>query len=523
MQHDPKGDGGRKSAGLGAAGLRQLRISLATCVALGLAGTAQAADKHGAKTAPVGHFVKAAAVKQSPVLSAAEQAVAKQPRDAGARAALGRIYLREGRFLSAATALGDAVSLGDTGNRTLLALALAQVGSGQDGAALMTLEQGKGSIPVVDLGLALALAGEPEKGAALLADAVKAGDGSEKLRANLAYAYALAGDWAQARNLISTDLPADRVDARMTEWAAKAKPEASRERVASLLGVAIKSDTGLPARLALAPAPAPVQAKVDSPVMAAAAETAVPTPVLAANSAESSELAPTVPAPVASSANVENFRVITASMTPVSPAPDMAAPAVDPKPVAAKLADKTKAKAKPAKAQTKSPDAQMAQAEPAAKPAPKVLRSGNHMVQLGAFLSEQNAQRARDAAVARDKGLEGRISIAKATVNGRDFWRVTVAGLDAASAAGKCEAIRKAGGACFARANLPAAVGVPTIHTAVLAPKITTPAKAVAKAAVQAKPADKPKQVAAASPAPKENISPRSMALAMAVKARLAH
>jgi len=510
MQQESNVSVGGKPAGLALPGQMQLCAGAALALAL-VAGSAQAAEKHSGK--PVaGHFVKASAkqaAKANPALSAAEQAVAANPRDAAARAALGRFYLREGRFLSAATALGDAVTLGDTGNRTLLALALAQVGSGQDGAALLTLEQGKSTIPVVDLGLALALAGEPDKGAAILADAVKAGDGSEKLRANLAYAYALAGDWAQARNLISTDLPADRVDARMTEWAAKAKPEASRERVAGLLGIAIKADAGLPAQLALAPAPAP--ANVETPQLAAA-ETAVAAPILAANSADAAEMAPTVPAPAASTANVENFRVLSSGTTPVSGAVDPAPAAAEAKPAAAKLAEKSSAKpaakSKPAKPERAEP--KLAAAKPVeAKPAAKPLKAGNHAVQLGAFLSEANAQRARDMAVSRDKALDGRVTIAKATVNGRDFWRVSVAGLDAASASGKCDAIRKAGGACFAHTIYSAA---PAVRTAAVTPKFSTP---LAQPAT--KPAAQPKQVA------QENLSPRSMALAMAVKARLAH
>ena len=56
-------------------------------------------------------------------IQTAENAVAAEPRDAQARAALGRTYIKAGRYASAVTALNDAVALGETGVKTLEDLA----------------------------------------------------------------------------------------------------------------------------------------------------------------------------------------------------------------------------------------------------------------------------------------------------------------------------------------------------------------------------------------------------------------
>ena len=327
----------------------------------------------------------------------AEAAVERAPRDAGARASLGRVYLKEGRFASAATVLGDAVSLGETSGRTLLALALAQVGCGQPREAVVTLDKGGALIPAADLGLALALAGETGRGVTILAEAVHSGDRSDKLRANLAYAYALDGRWAESRSLVAVDLPADQVDARMTDWAKAAKPEAARERVASLLGVSLHEDAGLPTRLALAPEAQAVEVAAAEPV---------------------AEL-PAVAAPVAVAMAEPEFHAV---------APEaLGAPAV--KAVSVK----------------KLPRVKMARVALA-----KV--AGHHAAQLGAFLSEQNAAKAKSRALARDKTLAERdVVIAKAVVAGRTFWRVSLAGLNAAAATSACASVRRNGGECLAR------------------------------------------------------------------------
>ena len=76
-----------------------------------------------------------------------------------------------------------------------------------------------------------------------------------------------------------------------------------------------------------------------------------------------------------------------------------------------------------------------------------------HLVQLGSFVSQQNAERARQTFLARDPTLgRHQFLITQAVVKGRSFWRVAVMGFDAGSASHMCGSIRHHGGACFAYA-----------------------------------------------------------------------
>jgi len=212
-----------------------------------------------------------------------------------------------------------------------------------------------------------------------------------------------------------------------------------------LLGVAMRADTGLPSHLALAPAapeaqrlalatlPSAMLPSVAAPALAAAPE---PAPAPLGELPPMAEPAPPAAAPAA----------WLAAPTPifhaVQPANTM--------PV--KLA-KHQPKAKPVRSPKPAPEPK---AEDAAEPAPaKLAKAGNHQVQFGAFLSEKNAERAKRQALGRDKSLNaGDVSIAKAEVGGKTFWRVAIAGLDANGAASKCQSIRKTGGSCFARNDI---------------------------------------------------------------------
>ena len=405
----------------------------------------------------------------------AEISVAQAPREASLRATLGRAYLKNGRFQSAATALSDAVTLGDNSGRTLLALALAQIGSGQNEAALHTLDMGNNVIPVADLGLALALAGEGDKGSLMLGDAVRAGDRSDKLRANLGYAYALAGRWAEARTIVAMDLPADKVDERMTEWAQAARPEAGRERVAKLLGVGLADDAGMPMQLALNRSEGPMRmASAEATAVSAAPMPATPMPALAAAAPAPAPEAPLAAAPASEPAPAQTeLPAVTEQAAqpapaftpaPFTPAPvfhaipvpmtaQEARPVRAARPVAMAVAlhnPRIKAAAKP-KAAQQTLAVETARAEPRAA-------SGNHVLQLGAFLSEKNALRAKKTFLSREKSFaDADVVIAKATVDNRQFWRVSVNGFSANAASNKCAAIRKSGGACFAHSSaLPA-------------------------------------------------------------------
>ena len=163
-------------------------------------------------------------------IDAAERQAEKSPQDAATRANLGNAYLMAGRFESAVTALEDARYLGDSTGRTALALGLAHIGVGNGAGAVAVLDEARSDIPVSDYGLALALAGETGRGVDVLAGALREGENTVKLRQNLAYAYALDGRWGEARVMASQDVPADKLDARITEWAHQGKPDDFRLR-----------------------------------------------------------------------------------------------------------------------------------------------------------------------------------------------------------------------------------------------------------------------------------------------------
>ena len=58
-----------------------------------------------------------------------------------------------------------------------------------------------------------------------------------RVRQNLAFAYALAGNWEKARTVAAQDVsPAD-LAPRLAQWASLASPTAAADQVATLLGV----------------------------------------------------------------------------------------------------------------------------------------------------------------------------------------------------------------------------------------------------------------------------------------------
>ena len=190
--------------------------------------------------------------KHKRAIEHAEAAVAAEPRNVEYRATLGQAYLDAGRFASAATTFQDAIDLGDSSARTKLSLALAMTAEGRLAEADALLQASEGQIATADLGLAMALAGNPNGAVHLMSNAIRGGQNTVKMRQNLAYAYALAGRWREARLMTAQDVPADLVGARMEEWAAQVHPMAYRQRLAALLDVPAGTlDNGQPLHLAL--------------------------------------------------------------------------------------------------------------------------------------------------------------------------------------------------------------------------------------------------------------------------------
>ena len=137
--------------------------------------------------------------KASKAVEYAEAAVLAAPRDANTRTLLGNAYLEDGRFVSAATTFAEAIELGDTAPRTIISYALSQIAIGDQAGALGTLQRFDSTLDPADFGLAVALAGRPDHGVNVLSNALRSGQNTPKVRQNLAYAYALQGNWRAAR------------------------------------------------------------------------------------------------------------------------------------------------------------------------------------------------------------------------------------------------------------------------------------------------------------------------------------
>ncbi|MEO0699532.1 MAG: tetratricopeptide repeat protein, partial [Pseudomonadota bacterium] len=202
-------------------------------------------------------------------LTHAEEAVLAEPRNAQYRALLGTAYLEAGRYTSASQSFADALELGDSDPRTVLSYVLTTTAIGDGKAALKELLEWERALDPADAGLALALAGNPERGIFVLTNTLRAGQNSAKVRQNLAYTYALAGNWRAARVMAAEDVPADQLDVRISDWARNARPEDHMMRVTTLLGIPAVGDNGVPATLALSNFPSTKE-------MVAEAEAAMP-------------------------------------------------------------------------------------------------------------------------------------------------------------------------------------------------------------------------------------------------------
>ena len=358
----------------------------------------------------------------------AEAAVLAEPRNPGYRALLGAAYLEAGRFESAATSFGDALDLGDDNPRTVLSFALAKIALGDGRAATSVLDEYAQSIDPADLGLALALAGQAERGVHVLVNAVRSSEeATPKLRQNLAYTYALAGNWRAARVMASEDVPADQVDARLTQWAAMAAPEMYQQRIAALLDISPRADGGQPQQLALANFPS------QGMMVAEAAAQAAPVELAAAEADASFALAFDAPEPA-----IETVDPSGAGMQFVSNPVVQPLPASTPRMAAAAPAPQRR---------------MAATATAAAVPAASDRGAGTHLVQLGSYDSKAEAQRGWAVLKAKFPQLDGHQPvITEAVVNGRTFWRVAADGFGATSAKSMCGTVKSAGRGCFAYA-----------------------------------------------------------------------
>jgi len=438
-------------------------------------------------------------------LALAEQAVAHSPQDVGYRMLLADLYLKNGRFRSAEMTYRDVLHLDPANDRAGLSVALTQIAQGRSHAAMGQLESLVGSVPASDVGLAMALAGQPQRAIALLEPAARETDASARTRQNLALAYAFAGDWQRARTIAAQDVSPAELSARLQQWAAMSRPATPGGQVAALLGVTPQHDAGQPIRLALS---APPQ---DAPVFAEAVPADVAPAEFAAVEAEVAAEADAAAVPEApvqmAEAPVEVLSPIQYAEAPVvlasAEVPAAAAPAQNWWPAPSQQAQPAQiAEAAPAPAPTPaeapaeeegpgpidfgrdSAPVQAAAADSFVAPplmnhAPtqeaRVLRpvfeqarprvrtasavvprttsgTGAFVVQLGAFANPDNAQRAWTRAQRRYGFAQTQARTTTISMNGRTLTRVSVGGFaDRGSAVRLCATIRTGGGTCFVR------------------------------------------------------------------------
>lgn len=394
-------------------------------------------------------------------LSHAEQAVLAEPRNAAYRAMLGATYMEAGRFKSAATSFKDAMSLGDNSPRTALSYALAEIAAGDNAAALAVLDDWRDDIDPADLGLAFSLAGQPQRGVHILGNALRGGQSTPKVRQNLAYSYALQGDWRSARLMAAEDVPANQIDDRIGQWAQTANPEAYQQRVANLLEVPVTWDGGQPAQLALANSVGAEQ------LAAEASALATPKTQTAAASYELPPLGGELMPVNGPSTTVEPVKAAQAYAASPVAKPDSFEDAFAAKaPSGATLAEVTGNAVKfvsnpvvqkmPARLGASAPvrTAASSNSAPAA---------GDHLIQLGSFSSEAGAKRAWGI-YAKDMPQLSKYQmvITKARVRGKTYFRVSAGGFDQrASAKSMCSTVKASGNGCItwaAATPLPGAV-----------------------------------------------------------------
>ena len=369
-----------------------------------------------------------AAEDYSKAVHLAERAVENSPRDAGFRALLGNAYFGAGRFASAESAYRDSLALISNQPKVVLKLALVQIAQGKNGAAVEFLEAARSLIDVSDYGLALALAGAPQRAAMVLEAAARQPGADARLRQNLALAHALSGDWTTARLVAEQDLAPNLVDARIQQWMALATPARASDQVAALTGVTpAPVDPGQPVRLALAPVETRTAEAAPQPAPVAAAPVAVDTPAF--------EAAPPV------------------AVAEVAPPPLPLLPVAEPAPEA-----EVAPPPPPPAPEAKAPVVRAAAFVPARKPvrkasAPRAQGRSTAVVQLGAYGSRDRVSAAWNSITTRYPALRGYTPLtARFETSSGTVYRLSIRGFDSQQEAiARCRLLKTRGGSCFVR------------------------------------------------------------------------
>ena len=433
----------------------------------------------------------------------AEKAVALSPTNADYRMLLGDAYLKAGRFNSAETSFDDALSLVPDNSRTALKLTLAKIAVGKNDAARSLLDDYRDQLSAADYGLAVGLAGDLE-GATQVLESSARSTGDALTRQNLALVYALSGRWAEARTTAAQDLSPDLIDQRMTQWAMMARPKASWDQVASVLGVTPAYDAGQPVALALNMGARPVYA----------ASNATAAPVAFAAVEQPSEPAPVFEAPAqAQAAPVQVAAAVPAPAPAFSAAPASGIIFAPRQEIVQPIRQSARAEAPLVRSQSKPMKTALAPSAPTQKiVAPgsgREFKSGQFAVQLGAFENRAQAEAAWARAAAKSSTFAGhKPMIGNVTAGGKALKRLAASGYaNRASAQTACNEIKAKGGDCFVRSfagvelaqwvGLNAAPGSKPVKVAARKP-VVAPAKPVKVSAAKPAPvAAKPVKIAA--------------------------
>lgn len=391
-----------------------------------ISSTTEVGDKKAAKWATKADKYMAEGDIDKAVLNA-ERAVEADFHNSAYRSTLARAYLAQGRFNSAERTLQDVLDLGQKDPRTIISLALLRTSQGRTESAISMLDSNRDILPDGDYGLALAVAGDKKRSVETLEAGVR-NSNTVQMRQNLALAYALNGQWREARVVASQDLTGSQVNENIAKWAQYARPNAYQERVAGLLGVNPVEDSGQPVRLALDSQANP---NVDF-----------------AATLDNGELPATGPAPVSLVDNIFSAQEKDVKVSAVSRPTNNFNTAPAPSKFIIEGDNGSFNGSAPKQNILPSKANNSAQSALAKKDA-----SDNYMIQLGAFSSSKNAQLAWNKLTSEHSVLKPYQS-ANTIVNsnGRKLYRLTAMGFQTESTAKSvCSKIKVRGGSCIVR------------------------------------------------------------------------
>lgn len=439
----------RKAAWRAAASSLMIAMTMAGCASGQMQSSGVRTEKGGEKAVASAAITRKALAAHNVALAvrSAEAAVTADTLNPEYRALLGRAYLMGGRYDSARTAFEDAIALGNREPRTIVSLSLIHTAQGRAQMARDLLYSHLEALPAADYGLAMAMAGDTDEAIRVLGQAIHDPAAGVKERQNLAYSYALAGRWQEARLMAAQDLGPAEAAARVLNWANLARPGAESVRVIAMIGVGPDAaDAGMPVALALGDAPSPnLQTKVvdvaAAPSFLPQQEGDVPPALSETPAMASAEPAAVAAAPVS---NADYIAAVQAPATNARQATPVLRASILP------VRESVAAVVPSAKART----TRATQVRTAALVSPKAVVSGRSwMVQIGAFGSPDMARTGWTSVARRNSLLGGYSPVASEYVlNGRKFYRVAVGGFaDRGAANSLCAKVKSQGGSCFVR------------------------------------------------------------------------